>query len=218
MQSAVAQRSMRIRLLCHVLVKFGTRSAKWGLKSKPWVMTASRSIRILLLTPFFLFAAVPQQPREAEKDTTAILQANYLYNIAKLVEWKDASMRNGNFVIGVIGSANLYQELIKQYSTRTIGKQPIEVRKLPRSPEVERCHMLFVGRSDLALLPEIYKRLNGKPTLVVTEYTGALEDGAVVNFVKVDNLLKYEMSLSNAQKHGLVVGLTLKNLAHRVEE
>lgn len=218
MQSAVAQRSMRIRLLCHVLVKFGTRSAKWGLKSKPWVMTASRSIRILLLTPFFLFAAVPQQPREAEKDTTAILQANYLYNIAKLVEWKDASMRNGNFVIGVIGSANLYQELIKQYSTRTIGKQPIEVRKLPRSPEVERCHILFVGRSDLALLPEIYKRLNGKPTLVVTEYTGALEDGAVVNFVKVDNLLKYEMSLSNAQKHGLVVGLTLKNLAHRVEE
>ena len=218
MQSAVAQRSMRIRLLCHVLVKFGTRSAKWGLKSKPWAMTASRSIRILLLTPFFLFAAVPQQPREAEKDTTAILQANYLYNIAKLVEWKDASMRNGNFVIGVIGSANLYQELIKQYSTRTIGKQPIEVRKLPRSPEVERCHMLFVGRSDLALLPEIYKRLNGKPTLVVTEYTGALDDGAVVNFVKVDNLLKYEMSLSNAQKHGLVVGLTLKNLAHRVEE
>lgn len=181
-------------------------------------MTASRSVRILLLTPFFLFAAVPQQPREAEKDTTAILQANYLYNIAKLVEWKDASMRNGNFVIGVIGSANLYQELIKQYSTRTIGKQPIEVRKLPRSPEVERCHMLFVGRSDLALLPEIYKRLNGKPTLVVTEYTGALDDGAVVNFVKVDNLLKYEMSLSNAQKHGLVVGLTLKNLAHRVEE
>lgn len=181
-------------------------------------MTASRIIRILLIAPFLLFATVPQQPREAEKDTTAILQANYLYNIAKLVEWKDPEMRSGNFVIGVIGSANLYQELIKQYSTRTIGKQPIEVRKLPKSAEVERCHMLFVGRSDLSLLPEIYKRMSGKPTLILTEYTGALEDGSVVNFVKVDNLLKYEMSLANAQKHGLVVGLTLKNLAHRVEE
>lgn len=181
-------------------------------------MTAARCIRVLLLAPFFLFATVPQQPRDAEKDTTAILQANYLYNIAKLVEWKDASMRSGNFVIGVIGGGNVHQELIKQYSTRTIGKQPIEVRKLPRSPDVERCHMLFVGRSDLALLPDIYKRLKGKPTLLVTEYTGALEDGAVVNFVKVDNLLKYEMSLANAQKHGLVVGSTLRNLAHRVEE
>jgi hypothetical protein len=179
---------------------------------------AARLLKVLLVTPFFLFATVPQQTREAEKDTTAILQANYLYNIAKLVEWKDPEMRTGNFIIGVIGGANLYQELIKQYSTRTIGKQPIEVRKLPRSAEIERCHMLFVGRSDLALLPEIYKRMQGKPTMVVTEYSGALEDGAIVNFVKVENLLKYEMSLINAQKHGLVMGLTLKNLAHRVEE
>lgn len=78
--------------------------------------------------------------------------------------------------------------------------------------------MLFVGRSELALMPEILKNLKDQPTLVVTEYSGALEDGAVVNFVKVDNLLKYELSMANAKGHGLVVGLTLKNLAHRVEE
>lgn len=194
------------------------RSVEVGAKATSRAMAATRLFRILLLTPFLLFATVPQQPREAEKDTTAILQANYLYNIAKLVEWKDQGMREGNFVIGIIGNANLYQELIKQYSTRTIGKQPIEVRKLPRSAEVERCHILFVGRGDLALLPEVYKRMEKQPTMVVTEYSGALDDGAVVNFVKVQNLLKYEMSLHNAQKHGLVMGLTLKNLAHRMEE
>lgn len=173
--------------------------------------------RLLVLLPLLLCSAV-QQPRDAEKDTTSILQANYIYNIAKLVEWKDPEMRQGNFIIGVLGGANLYQELIKQYSTRTIGKQPIEVRKLPRTADPERCHMLFVGKSELALMPEILKNLKGKPTLMVTEYSGALEDGAVVNFVKVDNLLKYELSMLNAKEHGLVVGLTLKNLAHRVEE
>ncbi|MBL0129351.1 MAG: YfiR family protein [Flavobacteriales bacterium] len=172
--------------------------------------------RVLVLLPLLLCAAAPQ--RDAEKDTTSILQANYLYNIAKLVEWRDPAMRQGNFIIGVIGGTNLYQELIKQYSTRTIGKQPIEVRKLPRSVEVERCHILFVGKGELALLPEIYKRMKDKPTMVITEYQGALDDGAVVNFVKVDNLLKYEMNMANAKDHGLVVGLTLKNLAHRVVE
>ncbi len=121
-------------------------------------------------------------------------------------------------MVGVLGGANLYQELIKQYSTRTIGKQPIEVRKLPRSAEVERCHILFVGKGELGLLPEIYKRHQGKPTMIITEYAGALEDGAVVNFVKVDNMLKYELDMANAKTHGLVVGLTLKNLAHRVQE
>jgi hypothetical protein len=175
------------------------------------------NLRRMLLLPLLLCAAAPQQ-RDPDKDTTAILQANYLYNIAKLVEWKDPAMRNGNFIIGVIGSANVYQELIKLYSTRTIGKQPIEVRKLPRTASVERCHLLFVGRSDLELLPEIYRNLAKGPTLVVTEYEGALDDGAVVNFVRVNNLLKYELSLANAGAHGVVVGLTLRNLAYRVDE
>ncbi len=202
----------------------GTRSATRNEERLPSASSRTtvsfRKLRLfrigLLLAPLLLCSV--QQQRDAEKDTTSILQANYLYNIAKLVEWKDADMREGNFIIGLIGGANLYQELIKQYATRTIGRQPIEVRKLPRSAEVDRCHILFVGKSDLNLLPEIYKRMQGRPTMVVTEYAGALDDGSIVNFVQVNNLLKYELSLVNAKKHGLVVGSTLKNLAHRVEE
>lgn len=203
-------------LLCPVVTVNGMRMGGWGRKAMLRTKAIVGVVRLWVLLPL-LCAAVPVQ-RDADKDTTAILQANYLYNIAKLVEWRDEGMRQGNFIIGVIGGANLYQELIKQYSTRTIGKQPIEVRKLPRSPDVERCHILFVGKSELAVLPELLKRMQGKPTMIVTEYAGALEDGAVVNFVKVDNLLKYELSMANARRHGLVVGLTLKNLAHRVEE
>lgn len=197
-------------------MRIGTGSVMRAFKTTSRPMAWSRYLRVLIL-PVLFCAAVPQQ-RDADKDTTSILQANYLYNIAKLVEWKDPAMRSGNFIIGVIGSSNLYQELIKQYSTRTIGKQPIEVRKLPRSVDVERCHLLFVGRSEISILPELYKRMEKSPTILVTEYAGAMDDGAVVNFVKVDNLLKYELSLANAQKHGVVVGLTLRNLAHRVEE
>lgn len=205
-----------MNLLCCAVIRIGMGMEGWGPKAMLRMKAMVRAARFWVLMPL-LCAAAPVQ-RDADKDTTAILQANYLYNIAKLVEWKDPAMRNGNFIIGVLGGSNLYQELIKQYSTRTIGKQPIEVRKLPRTADLERCHMLFIGRTELALVPEIFKRMKDQPTLVVTEYEGGMEDGAVVNFVKVDNLLKYELSMANARKHGLVVGLTLKNLAHRVEE
>lgn len=171
---------------------------------------------LLTLAPLLLCAV--QTQREPEKDTTAILQASYLYNIAKLTEWKDERMRNGNFVIGIIGGGNLHQELIKKYSTKTIGKQQIQVLKLLGASDTEKCNLLFVGQSALNLLPEIYKKLSNQPTLIVTEYPDALEDGSVVNFVKVDNTLKYELSIVNARKHRLEVGITLKNLAHRVEE
>ena len=156
--------------------------------------------------------------RDPEDDTTAIVQASYIYNIAKLVEWKDAGMRQGNFVIGVVGGANLYQELIKKYATKFIGKQPIEVRKLPRSVQVDQCHILFVGENELDLMSGIYETVRDRSTLVITQYAGALEDGAVVNFVKAEQIVRYEMSLPNARKHRLEVGSTLKQLAHRVIE
>jgi hypothetical protein len=170
---------------------------------------------IVLLAPLLLFAS---DPREPDKDTTAILQASYIYNIAKLVDWKEPAMKNGPFVIGVLGSANLYQELLKKYSTRSIGKQPIEVLKLPRSADIPPCHILFVGPSELTLMPAIYKNVDKKSTLLITEYPDALEDGAVVNFVRAQNTLKYELSLANARKHKLEVGLTLKQMAERVIE
>ncbi len=169
---------------------------------------------LLLVVPLLLLSA--SDPREADKDTSAIVQASYIYNIAKLVEWKDPALKNGNFKIGVIGNTNLYQELIKKYATKSIGKQPIEVLKLPRSADVEPCHILFVGQADLNLMPTLYKNLKSKATLLITEYQGALEDGSVVNFVRADNTLKYEISVVNATQHKLEIGTTLTNLAHYV--
>jgi hypothetical protein len=54
--------------------------------------------------------------------------------------------------------------------------------------------------------------------LIISDYPQALSEGAVVNFVSANNTLKYEISLVNAKKHGLDVGLTLKQLADRVVE
>lgn len=176
---------------------------------------AGRAPKLFALFTLLLCTSATTDPREADKDTTAIVQASYIYNIAKLVEWKDPAQKNGPFVISVLGSSNLYQELVKKYAEKSIGKQPIEVRKLPRSAEVEKCHVLFVAQSELALLPAIYKHIDKQGTLLITEYPDALEDGAVVNFLRVDNTVKYEISVVNARKHKLEVGSTLVQLAFK---
>lgn|GEM_PF-1219218 len=159
-----------------------------------------------------------QVQREPDKDTIAIIEASYIYNVAKLVQWNDPKMREGPFVIGVMGSGNLYQELLNKYATRTIGKQPIEVRKLPRAPVADRCHILFIQKEDRPMLAESLKQGSTSSTLIVTEWPEALAEGAVVNFIPANKTLKYEISLSNAQRHHIEVGLTLRQLAERVVE
>jgi len=176
---------------------------------------AARTVAVVML-PFLLMSI--SDPREADKDTTAIVQASYIYNIAKLVEWKDPSLKTGPFIISVLGSSNLYQELVKKYSAKSIGKQAIEVRKLAHSAEIDKCHILFVGQSELSLLPAILKGIDKQSTLLITEYPDALEDGSIVNFVRVNNTVKYEISVVNARKHKLEVGSTLVQLAYKAEE
>ena len=73
-------------------------------------------------------------------DTTAIVQASYIIT-SPLVEWKDAACGRATRD-RCRGGANLHQSLIKKYATKTIGKQPIEVRKLParyRSTNATSC-------------------------------------------------------------------------------
>lgn len=214
MSATAKQPSDRALLLCPRPVRmllFSTRAKTIFRSAIRWT---GRAPKVLALFMVLFGMSSATDPREADKDTTAIVQASYIYNIAKLVEWKEPALKNGPFIISVLGSSNLYQELVKKYAEKSIGKQPIEVRKLPKSADIEQCHVLFVAQSELALLPAIYKNLDKKSTLLITEYPDAMEDGSVVNFVRVDNTVKYEISLANARKHKLEVGSTLVQLAY----
>jgi hypothetical protein len=50
-------------------------------------------------------------------------------------------------------------------------------------------------------------------TLVITEKKGALNEGSAINFVIVDNKLKFELKVSNATKNGLKVSSNLETMA-----
>ena len=71
-------------------------STKRSFREQPFVLFL---VSVPLLMAAVLFGGATQ--REPDKDTTAIIQASYIYNIAKLVEWREPAMRQGPFVIAV---------------------------------------------------------------------------------------------------------------------
>lgn len=155
-------------------------------------------------------------PRFDEKDTSAIIKASYIYNFAKLVDWPDAR-KKGNFIIGVMGGSSMYQQLVTKYNGKSIGVQPVEIRKITNSKNFSMCHVLFVDHDYGPSLPAVAQNLNGQNTLLIAHREGALAEGAAINFVVVEDNLKFELSVSNAEKHDLFVGSTLKSLALHVE-
>ncbi|RLD27339.1 MAG: hypothetical protein DRI54_01260 [Bacteroidetes bacterium] len=158
--------------------------------------------------------AFQTEPKMKDTDTNAILKASYIYNFAKMIDWPEAE-KSGNFIIGVYGNSNVYKELIKKYASKNIGNQQIEVKKLSDTPSVGKIHLLYITKEKKGDIPVILKSIKKKPVLVVTENSGSLDEGSIINFIIVDANLNFELNVEQADKHDLIVGSRLKDLAYK---
>lgn len=150
------------------------------------------------------------------EDTQAMFKAAYLYSFTKLVDWPEP-YKEGDFVIGVLdGGSSLMEHLNQKYGAKTVGSQEIHIKNFQRTKGIDKCHILFIPEDKNAQAETI---LNSKrSTLIVTEKEGALDKGAVINFVVKDQKLEYELSTSNAERKDLIIGSQLKDLALKVVE
>ena len=158
--------------------------------------------------------AFQTEPTMKDTDTNAILKASYIYNFAKMIDWPEAE-KSGNFIIGVYGNSNVYKELIKKYASKNIGNQQIEVKKLSDTPTVGKIHLLYITKEKNEDIPMLIKSVKKKAVLVVTESSGSLDEGSIINFIIVDANLNFELNVDQANKHDLIVGSRLKDLAYR---
>jgi len=139
-------------------------------------------------------------------------QSIFIYNFSKYVKWPD-SMNAGKFVIGVIGSSAMQNELKTMAATKNVNGLPIEVRQFNSAAEVKDCHILYLASSESGKIDQIVAQTNGKSILIVTDKPGLAEKGASINFVEVDGKIKFELSHQNAEQRGLKVAGSLSSLA-----
>lgn len=151
--------------------------------------------------------------QQQQYDTNAKVKAVYLYNFTRYFEWPE-SMKDGNFVIQVVGSNNnLNQELSKLAATKQVGNQKIEIRSTANVDYSAKSHILFLLPEVSANFNEISSKMKGKNTLIITEKAGLAKAGASINFVVVDNKVKFEYNKSTTAKSGLKSNDEIKNLA-----
>jgi hypothetical protein len=149
-------------------------------------------------------------------DTRSVVKALYIYTFATLVEWP-TEKRTGDFIIGVYGDQTaVYDELDKKYSGRYIGSQEIKIRNYTDRKEVYKSHILYVTERNSDNLPSLTSISAEHSVLLVSEQSGALNRGAVVNFMIQDNQQKYEINKTNAKKYKLVIAKKLSDLAAKV--
>lgn len=150
---------------------------------------------------------MPDQSEEA----TAKIKAIYIYNFTKYIEWPE-SYKEGNFVIGFLGSNSALLSKLSEIATKKVGSQSIEIRNITKVDDT-KFNIIYILTDNSTQLSEVLSKVKGKSTLIVTDKPGLAKQGAGINFVIVENKQKIELNKVNIEKYKLKVASTLVDMA-----
>ena len=105
-------------------------------------------------------------------DTNAKIQAVFIYNFTKYIEWpKD--YRQGDFTVGILGSnPGLFNQLKQMAQFKKVANQQLVVEKFNSINDVKKCNILFVTRDKSSALKNVIKKVHAYSTLIVTSKEG----------------------------------------------
>jgi hypothetical protein len=181
------------------------------------VMQAKKNWVVLLLASLGVAAgaclAQPSGPYAVES-----VKAAFLYRFLEYVEWPEAARNDAPLTIAVLGDEQLAAELRQNVRGRMAHGREIRVRSITSLQEGLDAQVVFVSSRWKKRLSGLMGAHQQDPVLIVTEGEGALERGAVINFLVVDGNVRFEVSLPAAERRGLKLSSRLLAVALRVEK
>ena len=142
------------------------------------------------------------------------VKAAFLFNFSKFVEWPADAFAGpaGPIVLFVLG-VDPFGDALKSLKGKTANGRPIVVRYAANLGELERCHLLFVSASSMALLPKILQATKGWNVLTVGDVDGFARDGGTINLVNEEQRIAIEINMDAAQRSRLKISSKLLALA-----
>ncbi len=139
------------------------------------------------------------------------MQAAFMYNFTMLVNWPE-SYKSGDFIIAVLGSSPINKELEEMAKQKKAGSQTIVIKKIGSAGEIGNAQMVYVPNSAKLKIADVVSKTSSGATLVVTESDGAAKEGSNINFLLVDEKLRFELNEAKATAKGLKLAANLVKL------
>jgi hypothetical protein len=182
-----------------------------------------------LIRPWILFAAAalvacaPLEPAfasvDGDDDSAAgqeyQTKAAFLLKFPRFVEWppRKFTQPDSPLIIGVVGTDPFGGLLDEQVQDLRINDRTVIVRHIASIPEMRKCHVIFVCRSESDRLGPILSEVRGDNVLTVGDTDKFINRGGMINFVMVGNTVRFQINDSAARRAGLKISSKLSVLA-----
>jgi hypothetical protein len=176
-----------------------------------WLPRTSAALVVNLLLVVAAALAADLQRTEYQ------IKAAFLCKFGNFVDWPAAAASQGlPFLIGVVASDDVIDELTRAATGQTVAGRPIAVRRYARDEPVDGLSILYVARTHSERIAHTLAAAKGHPVLTVTESDRGTAVGSMLNFVIVDDKVKFDIAIEAAEQAGLKISARLLSVARSV--
>ena len=140
---------------------------------------------------------------EAQQPSEYQVKAAFLYNFANFVEWPEEALSDTTtLIIGVLGK-DPFEAALTRFEKQKVKGRSLRIVQSERLQDLPFCHMLFINSTEEKNLTQVFRYLEGKPTLTVGEVEQFARRGGIINFVIKDKKVRFEINRAKAVESGL---------------
>ena len=173
-------------------------------------MTFKKKYLVALLVPFlwaFSTGSVEYKVKLA-----------FIEKFTHYIDWPSPRPNSAEFVVGIYGE-DRFSEYISDYiSSDLFHGKPLKIVLLKTAIDINKnMSVVFLGKDKKLALDSIVQRAKLNSCLTISEITGAAKKGVMINFVEIDNSIKFEINNKVMKQSGFKTSSHLLKLAKIVD-
>tara|TARA_R110001583_G_scaffold48235_4_gene151103 strand:+ start:11002 stop:11574 length:573 start_codon:yes stop_codon:yes gene_type:complete len=178
------------------------------------LLRARLHVRLFLAVALAFFCSAIH----AYADTSELeyrVKSAFLYNFTKFIEWPAVRQR-ADFVMCVAGSPQLHAKLVETIGNKENNGMPIKFSSIRHPGEAQNCQLVFLGFMDAARLNDWVGALADTAVLTVSDDSGFIEMGGMIQFVIIDGKIRFDINQTAANRSSIKMSSKLLGLARNV--
>ena len=154
----------------------------------------------------------------AQTYTETEVKAAFIYKFTSFIEWPKESFpdKSSRFRIGILGDDPFGNVLDDTLKGKQAQDHAIELVRAKKCDDLLECEIVFISPSEKDHYPEILDKFIARSILTIGDSEGFAAMGGIINLVKVDNKIRFEVNLNAARKANLKISSQLLKIAPKI--
>jgi hypothetical protein len=180
--------------------------------------SSGRTFRIVSAVVAAVVLVHPGPVKAGNDNVELRVKAAYLLHFVRYVYWPNSSgtAASAPVILGVLGTDPMVDVLGSTVLGKTVNNRPIKVKVFASPEQIDHCDILFVPKGEAKQTQALLAAISGRPILTVSDSERFSREGGMVEFLLVDDTVRFSINNDAAERAGLKLSSELLRVAYSI--